>query len=67
MDHVRITKFKNIFAKYYAQNWPKEGFVIETVKNTEPWTNVISDLNGKEIIGTFYQKELQKQIKKNLG
>ena len=24
------------------------------------WTYVISDLNGKEIVGTFYEKELQK-------
>ena len=30
------------------------------MKNTAPWTYVISDLNGEEIIGTFYQKELQK-------
>ena len=25
-----------------------------------PWTYVINDLNGEEIIGTFYEKELQK-------
>ena len=24
------------------------------------WTCVISDLNGEEIVGTFYEKELQK-------
>ena len=35
-------------------------FVIKRVKNTVPWTYVINDLNGKEIIGTFYEKELQK-------
>ena len=34
--------------------------VIKTVNNTVPWTHVINDLNGKEIIGTFYEKELQK-------
>ena len=31
------------------------------VKNTAPWTNVINDLNGEEIVGTFYEKELQFQ------
>ena len=35
-------------------------FVIKKVKNTVPWTCIINDLNGKEIIGTFYEKELQK-------
>ena len=35
-------------------------FVIKKVKNTVPWTYVINDLNGDEIIGTFYEKELQR-------
>ena len=35
-------------------------FVITKVKNTVPWTYVINDLNGEEIVGTFYEKELQK-------
>ena len=38
----------------------EEVFVIKKVKNTVPWTYVINDLNGEEIIGTFYEKELQK-------
>ena len=59
-DHVRISKYKNIFAKGYTPNWSKEVFVIKKVKNTVPWTYVINDLNGEEITGTFYQKELQK-------
>ena len=46
--------------KDYVSNWSKEVFVIEKVKNTVPWTYNISDLNGKEIAGTFYEKELQK-------
>ena len=58
-DHVRISKYKNIFAKRYTPNW-SEVFVIKEVKNTVPWKYVISDLNGQEIIGTFYEKELQK-------
>ena len=59
-DRVRISKYKNIFAKGYMPNWSEEVFVIKKVKNTVPWADVISDLNGEEIIGTFYEKELQK-------
>ena len=59
-DRVRISKYKNIFAKGYMPNWSEEVFVIKKVKNTVPWAYVINDLNGEEIIGTFYEKELQK-------
>ena len=59
-DHVRISKYKNSFAKGYMPNWSEEVFVIKKVKNTIPWTYVINNLNGEEIIGTFYEKELQK-------
>ena len=61
-DRVRISKYKNIFAKGY--NWSEEVFVIKIVKNTVPWTYVINDLNGEEIIGTIYEKELQKTNQK---
>ena len=59
-DHVRISKYKIIFAKRYTPNWSEEVFVIKKIKNTVSWTYVIDDLNGKEITGTFYEKELQK-------
>ena len=59
-DHVRISKYKNIFAKGYSPNWSEEVFVIKKIKNTVPWTYVIDDLNDEEITGTFYEKELQK-------
>ena len=59
-DYVRISKYKNIFAKGYTPNWSEEIFVIKETKNTVPWTYVINDLNGEEIIGIFYEKELQK-------
>ena len=42
-------------------------FVITKVKNTAPWTYVISDLNDEEIFGTFYEKVLQKANQKLLG
>ena len=59
-DRVRISKYKNIFAKWYMPNWSEEVFVIKKVKNTVPWTYMINDLNSEEITGTFSEKELQK-------
>ena len=59
-DHVRISKYKKIFVKDYTPNWSEEIFVIKRIKNTVPWTYVINYLNGEEIIGIFYEKELQK-------
>ena len=59
-DQVRISKYKNIFAKGYMPNWSEEIFIIKKIKNTVPWTYVINDLNGEEIIGKFYENELQK-------
>ena len=59
-DRVRISKYKNIFVKDYTPNWSEEVFVLKKVKNTVPWSYVINDLNGEEIMGTFYEKELQK-------
>ena len=50
-DHVRISKYKNIFAKK----------LIKEIKNTVPWTYVINDLNGEEIVGTLYEREFQKK------
>ena len=46
------------------QIWSEEVSVIKKVKNTVPWTYVISDLKGEEIFGTFYGKELQKTKQK---
>ena len=63
-DRLRISKHKNIFAKGYTPNWSEEVFVIKKVNNTVPWTYVTNDLNGEEIIGTFYEKELQKTNQK---
>ena len=58
--YVRISKYKNIFAKGYIPNWSEEIFIIKKIRNTISWTYVINDLNDEEIIGTFYEKELQK-------
>ena len=58
-DHVRISKYEIIFAKWYAPNWSEELFVISKIKNNGPWT-CTSGSNGEEIVGNFYEKELQK-------
>ena len=61
---VRISKYKNIFAKGYMLNWYEEVFITKKIKNAVPWTYVVNDPNGEEIIGTFYEKELQKTNQK---
>ena len=61
---LEYKNYKIFFANNYTPNWSEEVFVIKKVKNTVPWTYVINDLNGKEIVGTFYQNELQKTDQK---
>ena len=63
-DYVKISKCKNIFAKGHMSNWSEEVFIISKSKNTVPLTYGTNDLNGEKIIGTFYEKELQKTNQK---
>ena len=65
-NHVRISKYENIFAKGYTPNRSEEVFVISNIKKTFPWTSVINDLNGEEITGKFMKKNYKRLIKKNL-
>ena len=58
--HVKNSNYKNISVKRVAPNWSEEGFVIKKIKDTVLWTYVIEDLNGEEIVGTFYEKEFRK-------
>ena len=58
-DHVRITKYRNIFANGYFQNWSEQVFVVSKIKSKVPWNYVINDLNGEPLTGRFYEKELQ--------
>ena len=53
-DHVRMSKCKNTFPKGYIPHWSEDAFVIKDVQNIVPWAYVIKDLNGEEILGTFY-------------
>ena len=59
-DRVRISKFKNIFAKGYTPNWSTEIFIVDKINDTVPYTYNLKNLNDEEIIGSFYDKELQK-------
>ena len=66
LNHVGISKYKNIFAKGYAPNWSEEVFVINKIKNTVLWTYAINDLNGEKISGSFYEKDLQETSQEKL-
>ena len=57
VDHVRISKYKNIFGQ-------KKFFFISKIKNTVPRTYVISNLNGEKIARSFYEKEFEKTSQK---
>ena len=59
-DRVRISRYKNIFAKGYAPNWSSEIFIVDKINDTVPYTYNLKDLNDEEIIGSFYDRELQK-------
>ena len=52
-DRVKISKFKNIFAKGYTPNWSSEIFIADKVNDTVPYTYHLKDLNDEEIIGSF--------------
>ena len=59
-DRVRISKFKNIFAKGYTPNWSKEIYILDKINDKVPYTYNLKDLNGEKIIGSFHDRELQK-------
>ena len=59
-DRVRISKAKQTFRKGYLPSWSGELFTIVRVLKTTPQTFVIQDDNGEQVIGSFYQEELQK-------
>ena len=61
-DRVRISKFKNIFAKGYTPNWSREIFIVEKINDTVPYRYNIKDLNGEEIIASFYDRIAKEYI-----
>jgi len=64
-DKVRISKYKGPFKKGYLPNFTEEIFKISEVLKTTPVTYKIVDLNGEQILGTFYEPELVKYNKKD--
>ena len=65
-DHVRISKYKNIFGEGYTPNWSEEIFVIKKVQTTVPWIYVSNEFNDEEIIATFMKKNCRILTTKNL-
>ena len=57
---VRISKYKNVFAKGYTPNWSEDVFMIKNFKTSVPWIYVINDVNGEEIVRKCYENEWQK-------
>ena len=55
-DHVRISKYKNIFPKGYVPNWSEEVFIVNEIKNTVPWTYAITDLNGESYWNILWKR-----------
>jgi hypothetical protein len=62
-DNVRISKYKHVFKKGYTQNWTDEIFIVSLRHATNPVTYGLTDLNGEEIKGKFYEQEIQKVVK----
>ena len=60
--NVRISKYKNVFAKVYTPNWSEEVILIKKVKHTVPLAYVINDLNGEKIVRTFYKKKITNSL-----
>jgi len=59
-NKVRILKKKGLFEKGFTPNWTEEVFTVSKIQRTNPDTYKITDLNGEEIEGTFYEQELQR-------
>ena len=65
-NHIKVSKCKNIFSREHTQNQSEENFVVSKIKDTVPWTYVISDLNGEKIAASFMKMNCKKLVKKNL-
>ncbi|OXA41923.1 Transposon TyH3 Gag-Pol polyprotein [Folsomia candida] len=59
-DICRLASYRGIFSKGYQEKWTREKFRIKQVKNTNPHHYILEALDGEEILGGFYDWELQK-------
>ena len=58
--HMRISKYKSIFAKGYTPNWSEEVFVIKKIKSTVPWTMSLMNLMVKKFLEHFMKKNCKR-------
>ena len=66
-DYVRISKYKNTFAKGYTPNWSEEIFVINRIKIQYHGHMLLMILMLKKLLVLFMKKHYRAQINKNLG
>ena len=66
-DHVRIPKYKNIFAKGYMPNWSEKIFVIKKLKILRHGHILLVILMAKKLFALFMKKNYRVQISKNIG
>ena len=59
IDRIKISKYKNVFAKVYTPKWSEEAFVIKKSKSTVPRTYIMKDLYEKEIVTSFHEKVIE--------
>ena len=58
-DRVGIFQWKSYFEKGHTAKWTQEIFIVRKVNNTVPVTYELEDEEGEEIVGRFYENELQ--------
>ena len=61
-DIVRISRSKGVFEKGYTTNWSEEYFTVDRRLMRRPPTYRLRDLNGEQLLGVFYEREMQKII-----
>lgn len=59
-DRVRISKKYREFRKGYLPNFTTEIFIVSEVLKTSPVTYKLKDMDGEELLGSFYAEELSK-------
>ena len=55
-DYVKVSKYKNIFAKGNVPNWSEDIFVIKKVKRIMLWTCFVEHLSRKKLLERFMKR-----------
>ena len=66
-DHVRISKYKNIFAKGFTPNWLEEVLVMKKLKILYHVHMLLMISMVNKLLEHFMKKNHRGQINKNLG